>query len=85
MKKDEKMSPDPTWISLNFETDLDPLLDTKIYLRSGFSHLLFITCIVRGMHSLSALVAYVLKQKYMYPKRKKYAENKCSPYLTSQE
>ena len=44
----------PTWISLNFENQLDRCLDTKK--KSEFSHLLIIMCLGGGVCSLSALV-----------------------------
>ena len=60
MKTCEKMGLDPTWIPLDFETDLDKCPAYKKYQRFGFSHLLIITCLGRDMHSASAVACRLI-------------------------
>ena len=62
MKKNQRMGLNPTYIELNFETDLDhvsippPKKKKKNRKKSRFPHLLFITCHGRGVPSPSARV-----------------------------
>ena len=58
--KIEKMDLSQPYIPLNFQTDLDHCLDTKIISKIRIFHLLNIMCLGGGLHSLSALVDTML-------------------------
>ena len=53
----------PTYMLLNFESNLDHRLDDKKYQRSRFSHLLIYTHLDEGMQSLTGLVLKIISKK----------------------